>query len=136
MSTIFYSDQGESGATASATEGEDETTTKSAAMNRSAVPMTVDGHGHGPEWKSGSEISHSTVSTVVGGVFIQAAAASSRVIANTTTEEERSCVSQTCILFFTTSWTSIHCPEPSPVSITLGLLVGEWPGPPQVVRAF
>ena len=34
-------------------------------MNGSAVPRSVNEHGH--EQKSGSEISHSMVSTVVGG---------------------------------------------------------------------
>jgi hypothetical protein len=65
VSTVFYSDQGESGAAAS--EGEGEAKTKAGVMNGFAVPTTVNGHGHGrEERKSGSEISHSTMSTVVG----------------------------------------------------------------------
>jgi hypothetical protein len=68
VSTVFYSDQGESGAAASASEGEGEAKTKAGVMNGSAVPTRVNGHRHGHEKrKSGSEISHSTVSTVVGG---------------------------------------------------------------------
>ena len=73
-STVFYSDQGESvkekSAAASASEGEGEATTKPVVMNGSAVPTAVNGHrpdGVYEKWKSDSEISHSTVSTVVGG---------------------------------------------------------------------
>jgi hypothetical protein len=41
VSTVFYSDQGESGAAASASE----TSTKAGVMIGSAVPMSVNGHG-------------------------------------------------------------------------------------------
>jgi len=59
VSTVFYSDQGTSEA-----EGE-----KGVVMNGSAVPTTVNGLEHGVrKQQSGSEISHSTVSTVVGGL--------------------------------------------------------------------
>jgi hypothetical protein len=67
--------------------------TKAGVMNGFAVPTSVNGHGHGREKrKSGSEVSHSTVSTVVGGSSgaaedIGTTAASGRVIANTTKEE-------------------------------------------------
>jgi hypothetical protein len=62
VSTVFYSDQG-----ASESEGGE----KGVVMNGSAVPTTttVNGLEHGVrKQQSGSEISHSTVSTVVGGV--------------------------------------------------------------------
>jgi hypothetical protein len=61
VSTVFYSDQRESGAAASASEN----TTKAGVMNGFAASTSVNGHGQ--ERKSGSEISHSTVSTVGGG---------------------------------------------------------------------